>query len=114
MCAAVNWAAQCMTGSSFEVVGNSSRGGEVPQSDLDLTVLIRHGAAEGEAAAGPPRSLQQRLEEQAGIDGAVVKTKLVDSRVPVLRLTDWTGSIARRVRGSATRFEARTEPEGGH
>ena len=61
-----------MGGLGLEAVGSVSWGGEVPQSDVDLTVLTWHGAVQGKAAVPLLRCLQQTLQRHAGIDYRIV------------------------------------------
>jgi len=82
-----DWRHSLLEGCRLEVVGSTSWGGAVPQSDLDLVLMTGREGVEGPEALEILGELKRRLEEQEG--STCKKLELVEApRVPILRIHD--------------------------
>lgn len=85
-------ASEALEGCSVEVVGSTSWGGDVPQSDLDLVLLTPDQTAEGRRAVELLECLRQRLELKEEKERPWKRLELLEApRVPILRLHDAQG-----------------------
>jgi len=80
-----------LQGCQMQVVGSTSWGGDVPQSDLDVVLLTPNGGQIGRKAVGVLRELAKHLQScMKGYDGWHMEL-LEACKVPVLKFVDATG-----------------------
>lgn len=80
-----------LQGCHMQVVGSTSWGGDVPQSDLDVVVLTPTGDQLGHKAVALLRELANQLCVVQGCEGWQAVELLEASKVPVLKIIDAEG-----------------------
>jgi len=90
--ALANSSADSLRRCHLEVVGSTSWGGEVPQSDFDLMLYTPQGGTKGYEATAILRDLSGCLESRTHSGSRLWTFKLLETaRVPILRIHDQGG-----------------------